>query len=248
MSHNLQSFAGRHRELQINVKSTRSGNSTVDLFICILSALCRIEFQTRGCLHGILWVMNAPTSLKFCPACGKSTTDRIPEGDNRQRQVCDHCDFINYQNPKNVVGCILGWEEKVLLCKRAIEPRYGYWTLPAGFMENRETSMQGAAREAFEEANATAENLKLFGLYNLPRISQIYIMFHGDLKDGYIATGEESLDVALFAREDIPWDELAFPVVTESLQRYFEERPNHQVHVADIKGRPGADIEIIRYD
>ena len=185
--------------------------------------------------------------MNHCSECGSKTSQRIPEGDNRERFVCDQCDTIHYQNPKNVTGCILHWDNKVLLCKRAIEPRYGYWTLPAGFMENHETTMEGAAREAFEEANATAVNLRLFGLYNLPRISQVYIMFLGELKDGYMASGEESLEVALFEEKDIPWDELAFPVVTESLQRFFEDRSSHKVHVADIRGRPGTDIEIIRH-
>ena len=107
--------------------------------------------------------------------------------------------------------------------------------------------MEGAAREAFEEANATAVNLKLFGLYNLPRISQVYLMFYGELKDGYMKAGEESLDVGLFSSDGIPWDELAFPVVTESLQRYLEDHPNHKVHFADIRGRPGAEIEVTRF-
>jgi len=184
--------------------------------------------------------------LKYCSECGHTTQNRIPEGDNRERQVCDHCGFIHYQNPKNVVGCILQWQGKVLLCKRAIEPRLGYWTLPAGFMENNETSMQGAARESFEEANATALNLRLFGLYNLPGISQVYIMFAGDLKDGFIATGEESLEVRLFTEQDIPWEQLAFPVVTESLQRYFRNRDSTQVQLADIS-RQGDKIEIINH-
>lgn len=185
--------------------------------------------------------------MKHCPNCGEATTTKVPAGDNRERQVCDACNTVHYVNPNNVCGCILEWQNKVLLCKRAIEPRYGYWTLPAGFMENGETTMEGAAREAYEEANATAVNLQLFGLYNLPRISQVYLMFHGELKDGFMEAGEESLEVGLYSEADIPWDELAFPVVTESLQRYFAERPNHRVHVADIRGRPGSDIEVTRY-
>lgn len=178
--------------------------------------------------------------MQFCSECGQKTSARIPDGDNRQRQVCSACHTIHYQNPKNVCGCILEWQDKVLLCKRAIGPRYGFWTLPAGFMENGETTMEGAAREALEEANATALDLKLFGLYNLPRISQVYLMFHGVLKDGYMSSGEESLEVALFRENEIPWDELAFPVVTESLQRYFKTRPDYSVHVADIFARPGS--------
>lgn len=185
--------------------------------------------------------------MKYCSDCGSATTTKIPAGDNRERQVCSDCQTIHYQNPNNVCGCILEWQNKVLLCKRAIEPRLGYWTLPAGFMENNETTMEGAAREAFEEANATALNLTFFGLYNLPRISQVYMMFVGKLKDGYMKAGEESLEVGLFSQQEIPWEQLAFPVVTESLQRYFEDRPAHRLHIADIRGRPGASIEIIRH-
>lgn len=185
--------------------------------------------------------------VNYCSECGNPTKNTIPQGDNRVRDVCESCNTIHYQNPKNVCGCILEWQGKILLCKRAIEPRYGYWTLPAGFMENNETTIEGAAREAFEEAHATAENLTLFGLYNLPRISQVYLMFHGVLKDGYMKAGEESLEVGLFSQEEIPWSDLAFPVVVESLERYFEDQPNQRVHVADIRGRPGADIEVIRY-
>lgn len=185
--------------------------------------------------------------MQYCSECGQRTTLKIPDGDNRERQVCESCNTIHYQNPKNVCGCILEWQGKVLLCKRAIEPRHGYWTLPAGFMENNETTMEGAAREAYEEAHATAADLQLFGLYNLPRISQVYLMFHGTLKDGYMKAGEESLKVGLFAETEIPWNELAFPVVTESLQCYFADRPVHKVHVADLRGRPGSDIEVIRY-
>ncbi len=185
--------------------------------------------------------------MKHCAECGHETSLKTPDGDNRERHVCSSCNTIHYQNPKNVCGCILAWQNKILLCKRAIEPRYGYWTLPAGFMENGETAMQGAAREALEEANATAVNLQLFGLYNLPRISQVYLMFHGTLKDGYLQAGEETLEAALFSEQEIPWNDLAFPVVTESLQRYFEDRPTQRVHTADIRSRPGADIDIIRY-
>ena len=107
--------------------------------------------------------------------------------------------------------------------------------------------MEGAAREAYEEATATAVDLQLFGLYNLPRISQVYFMYHGQLKDGFMQAGDESLEVGLFSEDEIPWQELAFPVVTESLQRYFEDRPNHRIHVADIHGNPGSEIEVLRY-
>ena len=135
---------------------------------------------------------------------------QIPEGDNRERFVCVSCNTIHYQNPKIVAGCLLVWEDKILLCKRAIEPRHGYWTLPAGFMENEESTMEGAAREAIEEANAYSDDLKLFGIFNLPRISQVYIMFRGTLKDGSTSAGEESLEVGLFRQDEIPWDCLLY--------------------------------------
>jgi len=166
--------------------------------------------------------------MKFCSTCGGSVSLAIPDGDNRERYVCNACDEIHYQNPKNVVGCLLEWQGKVLLCKRAIEPRYGYWTLPAGFMENNETVMEGAAREAFEEAHA---------------------MFAGRLKDGYAAAGEETLEVKMFDESEIPWKELAFPVVVETLKRYFERRDerSNDVYLADITSRPGARIDIVRH-
>jgi len=171
---------------------------------------------------------------------------KVPEGDNRQRFVCVSCNTIHYQNPKIIAGCLLVWEEKILLCKRAIEPRYGYWTLPAGFMENEESTMEGAAREAIEEANAYSDDLKLFGIFNLPRISQVYIMYRGTLKDGVSSVGEESLDVGLFKREDIPWDDLAFPIVSAGLKRHFEsvESGDYTVGTADITGRPGAGFKV----
>lgn len=188
--------------------------------------------------------------MEFCSKCASRVSLVVPDGDNRERFVCEKCGEIHYQNPKNVVGCLLEWQGKVLLCKRSIEPRSGFWTLPAGFMENQETIIEGAAREAFEEATAVAENLKLFGIYNLPRISQVYIMFAGRLKDGQATAGEETLEVKLFDEDEIPWKELAFPVITESLQRFFERRDQRvaTVYLADIHSRPGQKIEIKRHN
>jgi len=186
--------------------------------------------------------------MKFCSDCGANIAFCIPDGDNRERAVCTHCGIIHYSNPKNVCGCILEWMGKILLCKRAIEPRYGLWTIPAGFMENRETTHAGAAREALEEAEAHCDDLQLFALYSLPRISQVYVMYRGTLRDGRCAPGIESLEVGLYAEDEILWDKLAFPVVVESLQRYFEDRKNGQfkVHCADIFSREG-QIEVIRH-
>jgi ADP-ribose pyrophosphatase YjhB (NUDIX family) len=185
----------------------------------------------------------------FCEICGSATADEVPEGDNRLRRVCTACGYIHYDNPKNVVGCLLEWQGKVLLCKRAIEPRYGLWTLPAGFMENRESTIEGAAREAFEEATASCDDLRLFAVYNLPDISQVYMMFHGTLRDGFAEANEETLDVHLYNESEIPWGELAFPVVTETLTRYYEmrEQRGRRVYFADIFSRPGAPLKIVRH-
>ena len=174
--------------------------------------------------------------MKFCSECGAALSVRIPAGDNMPRHVCDACNTIHYLNPKIVAGCILEWEDRVLLCRRAIEPRYGLWTLPAGFMENGESALGAAAREALEEAHAVAENLRLYGLYSLTHVSQVYLMFRGQLKDGYAKAGTESLDVCLYAEHEIPWDHIAFTVVHETLQRYFAERRTgvFHTHVGDI--------------
>jgi ADP-ribose pyrophosphatase YjhB (NUDIX family) len=160
--------------------------------------------------------------MKFCSRCGNSVISRVPDGDNRERFVCDACDTVHYQNPNNVAGAILTWQDSVLLCKRAIEPRYGLWTLPAGFMENNETVAQAAARESMEEANAQCGRLKLFGVFSLPYISQVYMMFSGQLLSDQVSPGMESLEVGLFTRDQIPWDEMAFPVVTHSLELFFK--------------------------
>jgi ADP-ribose pyrophosphatase YjhB (NUDIX family) len=187
--------------------------------------------------------------MQYCSDCGQPVTNKVPVGDNRERAVCDSCDVIHYVNPKLVVGCILTWQRKVLLCKRSIEPRRGYWTLPAGFMENGESAAQGAAREASEEANAVAQSLELFGVYSLPRISQVYVMFLGQLKDGAASAGEESLEVGLFEQQDVPWSELAFPVVSESLEQFFArgQRTAERAYLADVHSRPGQVIDIIRH-
>jgi ADP-ribose pyrophosphatase YjhB (NUDIX family) len=162
--------------------------------------------------------------MKYCSQCGSQVEVTIPAGDNRPRHVCTACGTIHYQNPKVVVGCIPVWEDRILLCRRAIEPRYGLWTLPAGFMENGETSQQGAARETLEEACARVEVQALYTLFNLPHIDQIYLLFRSRLLDLDFAAGEESLEVQLFEETEIPWEEIAFPVIRESLKLYFEDR------------------------
>lgn len=174
--------------------------------------------------------------MNFCSACGEKVSYVIPEGDNRQRYVCQSCQLIHYENPKIVTGCIAHWQDKILLCKRAIEPRYGLWTLPAGFMENQETTMQGAARETAEEANAEVENMQLFAVFSIAHINQVYTMYRGDLVAGQASAGVESLDVALLSENEIPWQEIAFQVITESLKLYFrdKEQGNFKTHYGDI--------------
>ena len=169
--------------------------------------------------------------MKYCRTCASEVTLRIPAGDNRERFVCISCETIHYQNPRIIAGCLPVWEDQVLLCLRAIEPRRGYWTLPAGFMENGESVADGAARETLEEANARVGELELYTVFSLPHISQVYMFYKAQLTDLDFHSGEESLDVRLFKEEDIPWQELAFPVITETLKHYFADRKQQQFPV-----------------
>lgn len=162
--------------------------------------------------------------MKFCSNCGATLTITVPEGDNRERFFCSDCDTVHYVNPRIVTGCLPVWEDRVLLCLRDIEPRRGFWTLPAGFLENGETIADGAARETAEEANARVRDLELYTVFSLPHISQAYMFFRAELEDLDFSSGEETLDVRLFDEADIPWSELAFPVVTQSLEFYFADR------------------------
>ena len=177
--------------------------------------------------------------MKFCSECGKSVVHRIPEGDNLPRYICEHCDIIHYQNPKLVVGCLPVWNDKILLCKRAIEPSYGLWTLPAGFMENQESLEQAALRESDEEANANLEIESLYSVISLPHINQIYVLYRAKLLDLDFYAGPESLDVQLFNEEDIPWEQLAFKTIERTLRRFFEDRKqnNFSVHTSVISRR-----------
>jgi len=162
--------------------------------------------------------------MKYCSNCAAPVTSMIPEGDHRHRFVCTSCETIFYHNPKVIAGCIVTYRDQILLCKRAIEPKHGLWTIPAGFLENDETSAEGAKRETFEESLARAENLELFCLYNIPHISQIYMIYRAHiLKPEYSSTLESS-EVDLFFEKDIPWESLAFPVVTAALKHYFKQR------------------------
>ena len=162
--------------------------------------------------------------MKFCSHCGSTLTLTVPPGDHLPRYVCTGCGTIHYQNPKVVAGCVAEWQGRILLCKRAIEPRSGFWTLPAGFMENSETTREAAARESAEEALATVTDLEPFALVDVPHVSQVHLMFRGLLADGTHAPGLESLETALLDERDIPWVEIAFPSVRFTLERYLEDR------------------------
>lgn len=162
--------------------------------------------------------------MKFCSNCGASVVLRIPDGDNRPRYVCTSCQAVHYQNPKVVAGSIPEWHGQILLCRRAIEPRYGLWTLPAGFMENGETTEQAAVRETWEEACARIEIINLYSIFSIPHISQVYMLYRSSLIDGDYNPGSESLECRLFDANSLPWDHLAFPVVKETLKRYFDDQ------------------------
>lgn len=179
--------------------------------------------------------------MKFCPDCGAATERQIPVDDDRERDVCSVCATIHYHNPKIIVGCIPEHNGRILMCKRAIEPRYGFWTLPAGFMENRETTAEGAARETWEEAAAVAENLVLYRIFDVPHISQVYVFYRCGIEAGRFGVGPESLETELFLPEDIPWDSLAFPVVRELLSEFLDDRRSGEFpvrHSVISLGRP----------
>jgi ADP-ribose pyrophosphatase YjhB (NUDIX family) len=169
-------------------------------------------------------VSNRGQGMKFCSQCGNAVTLMIPAGDNRMRHVCGHCATVHYENPRIVAGCLPVWRDQVLLCRRGIEPRRGYWTLPAGFMENGETTEQAAARETLEEACARVRDLSLYTFFDLPHISQVYMMFRAELVDLDFGVGEESLEVRLFEESQIPWSELAFPTIGRTLECFFADR------------------------
>lgn len=174
--------------------------------------------------------------MNYCCHCGAPVRLHVPPGDNLPRYVCDACQAVHYQNPKIVVGCIPEWEGRVLLCRRAIEPRLGLWTLPAGFMENEETTSQAAARETLEEANANVAVGDLFALFNLPHLSQVYLVFRGRLLGPDFSPGPESLEVGLFQEASIPWEQLAFQTIRDTLGRFFTDRRAgiYRLHSADI--------------
>jgi ADP-ribose pyrophosphatase YjhB (NUDIX family) len=179
--------------------------------------------------------------MKFCSHCSAPVEFRIPDGDSLPRHVCPSCGTIHYQNPRIVVGCIPQWQDQVLLCRRAIDPRHGYWTLPAGFLENGETLAEGAMRETREEASATVEGLEIYTVINVPHIHQLHVFHLARLPRLEFGVGVESLETALFTEEQIPWDDLAFPTVYKTLRAYFEDRKrgDFRQRVMDIRWPPG---------
>lgn len=163
--------------------------------------------------------------MEYCSACGSRVSKRIPEGDDRPRYVCDGCDTIHYQNPRLIVGVIPVQGEQILLCRRAIEPRKGFWTFPAGYLELNETTAEGASREAWEEARARIEITGLVGIYEIPRISQVYVIHAGRMTTADHAPGPESTETMLVAWDEIPWPDIAFPSIRWSLEHYRSGRP-----------------------
>ena len=178
-------------------------------------------------------------AMKYCGECGKSVSKKIPQGDNLPRFVCDSCQVIHYHNPKIVAGCIPEWNGKILLCRRAIEPKLGLWTYPAGFMEIGEGTEEAARRETLEEAGALVTIGRLHSVLSLPHIGQVYLTFIGQLGAEKFEAGLESLDVRLFDPHDVPWQDIAFPVVKLALQRYVEDmvQGSFHLHVADVPHR-----------
>lgn len=176
-------------------------------------------------------------ALNFCSHCGAPVSQRVPPGDTLTRAVCDSCGSIHYQNPKLVVGSLPVWEDKVLLCRRAIEPRCGFWTLPAGFMENHETLPEAAMRETVEEACAQVEIGKMYTLISVPHISQVHAIFRARLLSLDFSPGIETLEVALLAEHQIPWGEIAFRTIAMTLRHYFADRKagRYGFHTADLR-------------
>ena len=174
--------------------------------------------------------------MKYCSSCGSEVEHLIPDGDNRHRHVCTECGVIHYHNHRVVAGCIIEHENKILLCKRAIEPRYGLWTLPAGFLENGETVEAGAARETMEEASANVDIQALYTLFTLTHIDQVYMIFRARLRSPEYGPGAESLEVLLLDETEIPWDQLAFPVMDKTLRLYLEDRRRGSfgVHIGEM--------------
>ncbi len=180
--------------------------------------------------------MFAPRRILHCRVCGSATEYRIPADDNRERAVCTACGEIHYENPLNVVGTVPVWGEQVLLCRRAIEPRRGLWTLPAGFMELGESTAEGALRETDEEAGARIELQGLFTVLNVVRVGQVHLFYRARMLDTTLAPGPETSEARLFREDEVPWDEIAFRTVRETLRFFFADRQRGEfgLHCSDI--------------
>lgn len=183
--------------------------------------------------------------MKYCSHCGSPLARRIPPGDTHERFVCPSCEAIHYTNPKMVVGCIPEWQGKILLCKRAIEPRRGLWTLPAGFLEDNETTIEGAVRETLEEAGARVEVSTLYTLFNLPHVNQVYAIYRARLLDLDFGPGPESLEVRLCDEAEVPWDDMAFEVIAQTLRLYWEDhrRGGFSTYAGDVVLLSGVDSQ-----
>ena len=183
--------------------------------------------------------------MRYCCHCRAELVYAIPAGDDRRRYLCRACATVHYQNPRIVAGCLPVWGEQILLCKRAILPRRGYWTLPAGFMELGETITEAGSRETREEANARVEIEALYAVFSLPEVDQVYMMFRSRLLDLDFSPGRESLEVGLFSEATIPWDEIAFMTISETLRLYFKDRAQggrFGLHSGDIVKRDGVMV------
>ena len=180
--------------------------------------------------------MSQPRHIKHCRVCGTEVAYRVPADDNRERAVCAACSEIHYENPINVVGTVPVWGEQVLLCRRNIEPRHGFWTLPAGFLEMGESTAAGAERETVEEAGARIELQELFTVLNVVRAGQLHLFYRARMLDTTLAPGPETIEARLFREDEVPWDELAFRTVRLTLEHYFADRRRgaFAVHVGDI--------------
>jgi len=180
--------------------------------------------------------MFQPRSIRHCKTCGGATDYRVPADDNRERATCTVCGTVHYENPLNVVGSLPVWRDQVLLCRRAIEPRHGLWTLPAGFLELGETTEQGALRETAEEAGARVKLLGLYTVLNVVRVGQVHLFYRAELLDADFAPGSESLEVRLFREDELPWEQIAFRTVGETLRHYYADRARgrFELHCGDI--------------
>jgi ADP-ribose pyrophosphatase YjhB (NUDIX family) len=174
--------------------------------------------------------------MKYCPSCGHPVGFLIPAGDNRARAVCSQCGTIHYQNPRIIVGCVPEWQGRILLCRRAIEPRRGFWTTPAGFLENGESLQAGAARESLEEACAQVEIGSMLAIVNVLHAEQVHVLFRARMLAAQFGSSEESLEVDLFEERHIPWEDIAFPSIRFGLHHYVADRSRGEepLHFHDI--------------